>query len=76
MEIAIVFWLICIIVASSIGSKKGEGLGGFLFGVLLGPIGVILALLSSGNRKPCKFCKELMHKDAVVCPHCQKELSS
>lgn len=76
MEILIVLWLISIIIATSIGSKKGEGLGGFLFGLLLGPIGVVLTLLSSGNRKPCKFCKELIHKDAIVCQHCQKEIAS
>jgi len=57
-----------------IGSKKGEGLLGFIVGFLLGPIGLLMTILSKGNRETCSFCKESIHKDATVCPHCQKEI--
>lgn len=56
------------------GSKKGEGCGGFIIGLLLGPFGILIALFSKGNRKQCPYCKELMHKEAKVCPHCQKNI--
>jgi uncharacterized membrane protein YvbJ len=29
-----------------------------------------------GDRTTCPFCKELIHKDAMRCAHCQKELIS
>ena len=66
-------WLVCGVVAAMIGSKKGEGCAGFIFGVLLGPIGILIAVLSSGNRKSCPSCKEMINKQAKVCPHCQRD---
>jgi len=75
MEIAIIFWLLCGIVAAMIASKKGEGFLGFIVGVLFGPFGILFALLSTGrNRKTCPHCKELIHKDATVCSHCQRNV--
>jgi hypothetical protein len=67
-------WLLFGIVAAMIGSKKGEGCGAFILGILLGPFGILIAIFSKGNRKTCPFCKELVHKDARVCPHCQREI--
>lgn len=40
--------LICVVIAQS---KGGEPLPAFLLGVLLGPIGILVALLSSGAPK-------------------------
>ena len=59
-----------------IGSRKGEGCAAFIFGVLLGPFGIVFAIFSKGNRKACPFCKELVHRDAIVCPHCQREVAA
>jgi len=70
----LLIWLICGVIAAAIASKKGEGCAGFILGLLLGPFGILFAILSSGNRKPCPFCKEMIHKDATVCPRCQKEM--
>jgi len=69
----VLIWLFCGVVAGMIGSKKGEGCGAFLIGVLFGPFGILFALLSKGNRRACPHCKELIHKDATVCPKCQRE---
>jgi ribosomal protein L37AE/L43A len=46
----------------------------FIVGVLLGPFGILIALFSQGNRKTCPHCRELIHKDATVCSHCQRDL--
>jgi hypothetical protein len=70
----VLIWLLCGVVAAMIGNKKGEGCGAFVVGALFGPFGILFALLSSGNRKTCPFCKEQIHKDAVVCPRCQREI--
>jgi hypothetical membrane protein len=67
-------WLIFGIVGAMIGKQKGEGFLGFIIGMLLGPIGILAVLFSSGNRKVCPACKEHIHRDATRCPHCREEL--
>ncbi len=67
-------WLVCGIVGAVIGAGKGEGCFGFIIGVMLGPLGILLAVFSKGDRVACPYCKELIHKDAVVCSHCQREI--
>lgn len=66
--------LICGIISSSIASRKGEPIGGFLVGFFFGPLGILVSLLSKGNRKTCPHCKEMVMVDANACPHCQREI--
>jgi hypothetical protein len=66
-------WLLCGLIAGTIGKRKGEGFFAFIIGLIFGPFGIIFALISRGNRRTCPYCKELIHKDAIRCPHCQKE---
>lgn len=73
MEIVLI-WVVCALAAAVIGSRKGEPVSGFIFGAILGPLGVLFALGSSGNRKPCPACREKIHKKAKVCPHCRTPL--
>ncbi len=84
----LVIWLVCGIIAAVIAMNKGRsGCGWFLVGVLLGPLGIILALvvsedktevekrnMQSGEMKKCPFCAELVLKEAVVCKHCGRSL--
>jgi hypothetical protein len=72
--IYVVLWLVCGVVTAMISAKKGEGCVGFIFGILLGPFAIPIALLSKGNRKTCSYCQEMIHKDAIVCSHCQREV--
>jgi len=75
MEIIIgLIWIVSIIIGVSVGSKKGEGCVSFGMCFLLGPIWLPVVLLSRGNRKPCPFCKEMIHKQAMICPHCKSNL--
>ena len=69
-------WVLCGMIASIIGAKKGQGCFGFVIGMLLGPFGILFAVISKGNRKSCPYCKEWIHKDAVRCSYCQKEVPS
>jgi hypothetical protein len=70
----LIIWLIFGIVSAWIGAKKGQGGTTFVIGVLLGPLGLLVAVLSKGNRRKCPLCRELMHRDATVCPHCRNEI--
>jgi hypothetical protein len=69
-----ILWIACGIIAAAIGHRKGEAIGGLVIGLMLGPLGIIIALLSKGSRKECPYCKELIHKDATVCPRCQRDI--
>lgn len=70
----LLFWLACAVLGSMIGSAKGAGFSGFVLGLLLGPIGVLIVLVSNGNRRKCPLCAERIQVAAKVCPHCRNEI--
>jgi hypothetical protein len=67
-------WIASIVIAGAIGNRKGEGFLSAFLAVFLGPIAILIAMVSSGNRVKCPFCKELINKDAIKCPRCQSNL--
>ncbi|KJG05889.1 hypothetical protein UB33_11015 [Photobacterium angustum] len=68
-------WIVSILVCTAIGSKKGNPVSGFIVGLILGPIGIVLAIFSGDKtRISCKYCAEKISKKAVVCPCCQRDL--
>ena len=69
--VLLICWLICGFIAAAIGGRKGEGCGAFFIGFLFGPLGIIIAICSSGNRRPCPFCKEKIHPGSTICKHCR-----
>jgi hypothetical protein len=71
----VVVWFVCGIISSVIGSNKGLGCGGFIAGLLLGPLGIILVLVLPGTRIKCQYCQKLIDKKAVKCPYCQSALN-
>lgn len=81
----IIIWIGLGIVGAMIASGKGNsGCGGFALGVLLGPIGLLIAFFSSddekekrrklGDTKKCPYCAEYVKQDAIVCKHCGRTL--
>lgn len=45
----LIFWVICGFIGAAIGSNKNMGCAGFLLGVLLGPIGIIIIAVMKGS---------------------------
>lgn len=76
MEALLVFWLLFGILGALIGASKQRAALGFLLGLLFGPLGLLFILFTRGSRKKCPYCRELVQLDAVVCPHCQKDLKA
>lgn len=69
-------WFVCGAIAAAIGKSKGSESGSLLLGVILGPIGIAIAIIGDGNRMPCPYCKERIVNTATVCMHCKKELNA
>jgi hypothetical protein len=75
MSLLVPVWFLCGIIAAAIGSKKGEAAIGLIVGLIFGPLGILFVILSTGrHRKTCPLCMERIHRDAVVCPRCKRDL--
>jgi ribosomal protein L40E len=85
MEIGLLAWLLFGIVSAVVARNKGRsGCGWFVLGVLLGPIGLILAFGVRSRKEPpavvapepapslkaCPSCGELIPEDAEKCGFC------
>ena len=81
----IVIWFLCGVASMMIANNKGRsGCGWFLLGVLLGPFGILFALIASSVQPTpidpeaptsethvrCPECRELVRRDARRCKHC------
>jgi hypothetical protein len=53
-------------------AKKFSVVGGAIAGALLGPLSVLLFVVSGDTRK-CPWCLEMMNRQATVCARCQRE---
>ena len=71
----LIVWIVCGIVAAMIGSGKGATGSGFFLGLILGPLGILIAIFMKGNRRKCPSCHEVIDPTAMKCPKCQADLT-
>lgn len=89
MELFFGLWLLTGIAAAIVMQNKGRsGCGGFALGFLLGPIGLVIALvlekddreveqkaLQAGDFRKCPHCAELIRPEAKKCRYCGSEVA-
>jgi hypothetical protein len=74
--VCFVFWLVVNpTVGYLIGKRKNNADGGLVLGLLLGPIGWLIAAVYTGNLRKCPFCSEDIKPDAKVCRYCGREVT-
>jgi hypothetical protein len=76
--LAVVYWPLAIFaglgaIPASIAVTKGHAsfMWWWIYGAALFIVALPHALLSKGNKKQCNACKEYIHPEATVCPHCR-----
>jgi hypothetical protein len=61
---------------ASIARRKGYSFVAFwIFGALLFIVALPVALFMGDQRRKCPYCAEAIQPEAIVCPHCQRELT-
>lgn len=73
MELIVLGWLLCGLIAYAIAAPKGAGCLWFFLGALLGPIGIVCAIIDPGKTVQCPWCRSRIHPKAIVCPKCSRE---
>lgn len=71
MPVLVVSSIVCGVIGGYIGSTKGEAIYGVVLGILFGPLGILLAFVSRGNRTQCEACRSWLDPGASICPHCR-----
>ena len=73
----IIFWLICGLIAAYLYRNRGRSeLAGFLGGLLLGPLGIILALVTPPDKRALEKRQKEIENDRLArgelkkCPYC------
>lgn len=85
------FWLAtmagAVWVSVHLGHKKDLSLLGWVLGIALGWVGVVIMLVIPASAEAqrrealengfaCPYCQEPVRHGATVCPHCQRDLGA
>ncbi len=66
-------WIFCAFGAAAIGSHREAQTEAFIYGMLFGPIGLIVAGFLD-QRLQCPMCHGRVNGEPSLCPHCRTGL--
>lgn len=71
-----------IVTSAILGYKGRRSWLAVALSLLLGPVGIVVALMMPDRRpvgptrwRRCPFCAEPIRREAVVCKHCRRDLA-
>jgi hypothetical protein len=85
MTLFVLLWFVLAITTGGAARSRGRsGLGWFLLALVISPLLALLVLAAAGTKttqqdgptKTCQFCQSKVHADALVCPHCQRDIDT
>lgn len=80
ITIVVVLWLGLAAAVGAAARSRGRSFGNwFVVAVLISPLLALIFLIAfqprqAGPTKVCKFCRSQVAADAMVCPHCQRDI--
>ena len=72
--IAFGLMLVNLAIGLLLGLEIGRPIAGLVWAFLLGPIGWAIVSSLTDKRTRCRHCAEVVRPEALICPHCQREL--
>lgn len=79
----IVFWVICGLISGYLYRNRGKSEGtGFLLGVLLGPLGIVIALVTPPDQAALALKQKQLELEKLKsgefksCPYCAESIKS
>lgn len=68
-------WIIFGIVGRIVGEKRDAKFEGFILGLFLGPLGLLMAFFVD-NRPQCQRCRSRVDRKASLCPSCRRPIDT
>ena len=78
----IVVWIVLAIATGFAAKSRGrDGVGWFLLAILISPVLALILLIAFpsrfvGRSKICHFCQSQVAEEALVCPHCHRDIDT
>lgn len=77
MTSLVTFQFICGILGAILGKVyRARELAGFLLGLFLGPLGILLLFAASDLRPKCPDCKSVVNRGARKCAKCGADITA